>query len=85
MLAVNRIENSLQPYPIPQFSIEKRDIEGFITELQGFHEQFRDCFARNEPRDNFYRYMVGQLIDLERKSNQCRCRWRVATHEPCSD
>ena len=68
MLPAIRMENSLQPYSIPQFSIEKRDIEGFITELQGFHEHFRDCFARSEPRDNFYRYMVGQLSDLERKS-----------------
>ena len=40
----------------------------FITELQGFHEQFRDCFARSEPRENFFRYLVGQLSDLERKS-----------------
>jgi len=39
MLASNRIENSLQPYSIPQFSIVKRDIEGFITELQGFHRK----------------------------------------------
>jgi SRSO17 transposase len=68
MLPAIRTENSLQPYSIPQFSIEKRDIEEFITELQGFHEHFRDCFSRSEPRDNFYRYMVGQLSDLERKS-----------------
>jgi hypothetical protein len=29
---------------------------------------FRDCFSRQEPRDNFFQYMVGQLSQVERKS-----------------
>ena len=27
-----------------------------------------DCFLRSESRDNFFRYMVGQFSDIERKS-----------------
>ncbi len=55
-------------YPIPKFSIESRDVREFMEELRGFHEQFHDCFVRSEPRENFFRYMVGQLSELERKS-----------------
>jgi SRSO17 transposase len=55
-------------YPVPQFAVERIDIEGFIDELRGFHSTFHDCFARSEPRENFFRYMVGQLSPLERKS-----------------
>lgn len=55
-------------FPIPKISIEKRDVQEFMEELRGFHEEFRDCFSRSEPRDNFFRYMVGQLSELERKS-----------------
>jgi SRSO17 transposase len=68
MLPANRKEFDVEPYAIPKFSIEKRDIKEFIEELKGFHQEFRDCFYRSEPRDNFFRYMVGQLSDLERKS-----------------
>lgn len=56
------------PYDVPQFSIESKDINTFIEELRGFHQEFRECFSRQEPRDNFFQYMVGQLSDLERKS-----------------
>ena len=56
------------PYRIPKFDLEHRDIEGFVEELKGFHEEFRDCFNRQEPRVNFYQYMIGQLSQLERKS-----------------
>lgn len=55
-------------YPIPQFTVEKRDVQEFMEELRGFNEEFRDCFSRSEPRENFLRYMVGQLSELERKS-----------------
>jgi SRSO17 transposase len=68
MLPASRIEFEVEPYVIPKFSIEKKDVADFIEELKGFHQEFRDCFSRSEPRDNFYRYMVGQLSDLERKS-----------------
>jgi SRSO17 transposase len=56
------------PYQIPKFDLERDDIENFIEEFQGFHEQFQDCFSRQEPRNNFYQYMAGQLSQLERKS-----------------
>lgn len=55
-------------YPIPQFEVEKIDIQGFMEELREFHSTFHDCFVRSEPRKNFFRYMVGQLSALERKS-----------------
>jgi SRSO17 transposase len=44
------------------------DVEGLLHELRGFHDAFRECFARSEPRKHFFRYMVGQLSTLERKS-----------------
>lgn len=55
-------------YPVPQFEVEKIDIQGFMEELKKFHAVFHDCFSRSEPRENFFRYMVGQLSPLERKS-----------------
>ena len=39
-----------------------------MDELRGFHTAFRGCFARQEPRDQFFNYMVGQFSPLERKS-----------------
>jgi SRSO17 transposase len=55
-------------YTIPQFEVTTRDVEGFLTELREFHALFQDCFVRSEPREHFWRYMVGQLSTLERKS-----------------
>jgi SRSO17 transposase len=66
MLPVSRTEGDL--YSIPKFGLDRADVEGFTEELQGFHEQFRDCFSRSEPRGSFYLYMVGQFSPLERKS-----------------
>ncbi len=66
MLPANRQEEGL--YPVPQFSIEKTDLEDFMDELKGFHGAFADCFSRSEPRENFGKYMTGQLSQLERKS-----------------
>lgn len=66
MLPECRIQEDL--YAIPKFDLEHRDVESFIDELRGFHEEFRDCFSRREPRDNFFQYMAGQLSQLERKS-----------------
>jgi hypothetical protein len=56
------------PYAIPKFDISVDDFEDIVLELKGFHEQFSDCFARTEPRENFYNYLVGRLSPLERKS-----------------
>jgi SRSO17 transposase len=55
-------------FSVPQFGINKNNIKGFMEELRGFHQEFRDCFSRSEPRENFFRYMTGQLSELERKS-----------------
>jgi SRSO17 transposase len=55
-------------FAIPKFTLDPSDVEGFMDELHGFHTAFRGCFARSEPRDHFFHYMVGQFSDLERKS-----------------
>jgi SRSO17 transposase len=55
-------------YAIPQFELTTGDVEGFLDELRAFHATFRSCFGRSEPRDHFFRYMVGQFSSLERKS-----------------
>ena len=55
-------------FSIPQFDLTPRDVDGFLGELQAFHDQFRECFARSEPREHFCNYMVGQCSVLERKS-----------------
>ena len=60
--------NETYLYEIPKCMIEQRDVEGFVAELNVFHSKFADCFVRSEPRGNFYKYMVGQLGHVERKS-----------------
>src|SRR6056297_1457747 len=55
-------------YNVPKFNLNQEDISDFMNELKGFHENFTDCFFRTELRENFFRYMVGQFSDLERKS-----------------
>ena len=55
-------------FAIPKFEVTREDVDGFLEELKGFHEEFRDCFSRVEPHESFFRYMVGQLSELERKS-----------------
>jgi len=34
------------PFPIPKFSLDESDIDGFMDELKTYHEQFRYCFSR---------------------------------------
>jgi SRSO17 transposase len=55
-------------YSVPKFDLGKGDVKDFMNELGGFHEQFADCFQRSESREHFFKYMVGQLSPLERKS-----------------
>jgi DDE superfamily endonuclease len=57
-----------EPFAIPQFALTRSDLDTFMDELRGFHTAFRACFARQEPRDQFFNYMVGQFSTLERKS-----------------
>ena len=66
MLPGSRTEGEV--FAIPQFALAQGDVEGLPAELRGFHEAFRDCFARREPREQFFGYMVGQFSALERKS-----------------
>src|SRR6266852_8357882 len=55
-------------FALPRFELTPRDVEGFLDELRTFHEHFRSCFSRSEPRGHFFNYMVGQFSALERKS-----------------
>jgi len=55
-------------FDVPKFDINAGDVQNFMNELKGFHEVFSDCFHRSESRGHFFRYMVGQFSDLERKS-----------------
>lgn len=57
-----------ETFAIPQFALTRSDIDPFMDELRGFHTAFRACFARQEPRDQFFNSMVGQFSALERKS-----------------
>ena len=66
MLPVIRCDEHL--YPVPKFDLGKGDIKDFMNELNGFHEQFADCFQRSESREHFFNYMAGQFSPLERKS-----------------
>jgi SRSO17 transposase len=63
-----KIRNDEYLFSVPKFDIKKEDVEDFHNELKGFHENFRDCFSRSESRDHFFKYMVGQFSELERKS-----------------
>jgi SRSO17 transposase len=55
-------------FSVPKFTITKDDVKDLTQELKGFHEVFSDCFHRSESRGHFFRYMVGQFSELERKS-----------------
>ena len=55
-------------FSIPKYNVKREDVEGFMTELKGFHEIFNDCFHRSESREHFLKYMLGQFSELERKS-----------------
>ena len=66
MLPVCRTPDDV--YAIPPFEVTCEDVEGFLDELGEFHALFRDCFVRREPREHFFRYMMGQFSSLERKS-----------------
>ena len=53
-------------FAIPQFALEPSAVKGFMDAWPGFHTAFRECFARSEPRDHFFPYMVGQFSELNR-------------------
>jgi hypothetical protein len=57
MLPAYRTEG--QEDTFPPFVLACSHVESFLHELWSFHEAFRDCFTRREPREHFFRYMVG--------------------------
>ena len=63
-----RCRTAGEPFVIPTFDVQVRDVEGFMDELQEFQSVFHDCFARSEARGHFLDYMVGQYSPLARKS-----------------
>ena len=66
MLPAYRTEG--EAFAIPKFELTPQDVDGFLDELRAFHHHFQACFARSEPREHFFNYMVGQCSVLERKS-----------------
>ena len=66
MLPSIRTEGDI--YEIPKFDLDRTDVENFLDTLKGFHAEFRDCFAREEGRENFFYYSAGQFSQLDRKS-----------------
>jgi SRSO17 transposase len=55
-------------YDIPLLTVEKDEVENFVEELKEFHGQFEECYSRSEPQENLFRYLVGRLSSLERKT-----------------
>ena len=66
MLAACRTQEN--PYVPPKFDLTCTDVKGFLDELREFHQAFRSCFVRREPREHFLRYLAGQFSSRERKS-----------------
>ncbi len=58
----------IDEYDIPKFSIVEQDVKAFEPQLRDFLVEFDECFSRSEPRENLYRYLVGQFSQVERKS-----------------
>ena len=53
---------------VPTFELNLQDVEPFMNELRCYHDRFREGFKRKETSMNVFRYMVGLLSPLERKS-----------------
>jgi SRSO17 transposase len=66
MLPAYRTEG--EAFAIPKFELPPQEVDGFLEELRAFHHHFRACFARSEPREPCFNYMVGQCSALARKS-----------------
>jgi hypothetical protein len=63
-----RCRTAGEPFVIPTFDVQVRDVEGVMDELQEFQSVFHDCFARSEARGHFLDSMVGPYSPLARKS-----------------
>jgi DDE superfamily endonuclease len=57
-----------ETFAMPHCALTRSAIDAFLEELRGFHTACRDCFARQEPRDQFFNAMGGQCSPLERTS-----------------
>ena len=66
MLAACRTQGD--PETLPPFDLTTDDVDGFLDDLQAFHQAFHSCFVRSEPRQHFFHYLAGQFSELERKS-----------------
>jgi len=55
-------------FAIPKFDLDRDDVEGFVDALKGFQAEFSDCFQREEGRENFFYYSIGQFSEIDRKS-----------------
>ena len=83
MLSASRCEGD--SFAIPKFSLDRDDVEGFMDELQGFHEQFRDCFMRSEPRETSSCTWLANLARWKgNRSNPSLFRWRMERFVRCS-
>src|SRR5262245_62020268 len=75
-----------EPFVIPTFDVQVRDVEGFMDELQEFQSVVHDCFARSEARGHGWDYMVGQSIGFPKMFRALLCRhgaerFTVSRHE----
>jgi hypothetical protein len=66
MLPACRTEG--ETFAVPQLTLSPSDVEDFVAALQAFHAVCVDCLTRPEPREHFFRSMVGQCSDLDRTS-----------------
>jgi SRSO17 transposase len=55
-------------FALPHLDLAPQDVDGFMQALRHFHAGFHACFTRREPREHFWRSMVGQCSTRERKS-----------------
>jgi SRSO17 transposase len=63
-----RCRTAGEPFVIPTFDVQVRDVEGFMDELQEFQSVFHACLARSAARGHFLDSMVGPYSPLARKS-----------------
>jgi SRSO17 transposase len=66
MLPACRTEGKAET--LPPCALAQGEVEGFLHEWRNFHDAFRSCFPRREPREHFFRSMVGLLSLLERQA-----------------
>ena len=52
----------------PESNLAPRDVAGLADELVSYHALFAPLFRREEQRQWAFKYLQGQLLDLERKS-----------------